>query len=154
MKKPVLLPILTIALAAILLFGASAGLKGVAEKNQWETQLKLMRIVLPNSAEFTEEPYTGDDANIRAVYKAENGFVVKTAVYGYAGDVTMLIGVSNKGNVTGLVVTDLEETFGLGANALTDHRFLSQFLNTDGGVAIGTGADAFSSATGSAVAAT
>lgn len=62
----------------------------------------------------------------------------------------MFIGVSNKGTVTGLVVWEMYETFGLGANALNDHEFLAQFLNTGGNVAIGTpGADAFSGATGS-----
>jgi electron transport complex protein RnfG len=60
----------------------------------------------------------------------------------------MLVGVSNGGKVTGLVVTDLSETCGLGAEALSEHPFLAQFLNTSGNVAIGTaGADAFSGAT-------
>ena len=60
------------------------------------------------------------------------------------------MGVTNEGKVTGLTVQDMQETPGLGGNALYDWKFLAGFLNTDGGVAIGTaGADAFSSATGS-----
>ena len=59
----------------------------------------------------------------------------------------MLVGVNNNGKVTGMVVTDLSETYGLGANALTDHAFLAQFLNQNGEMAITTGEDAFSSAT-------
>ena len=62
----------------------------------------------------------------------------------------MLIGVSNEGRVTGLVVRELSETFGLGANALTDHVFLSQFLNGSEFAIAGAEADAFSGATGSA----
>jgi len=48
------------------------------------------------------------------------------------------------------VVGVMHKTLGLGAQALTDHVFLSQFLNTAGGVAIGSPdaeADAFSGAT-------
>ena len=61
----------------------------------------------------------------------------------------MFIGVNNDGKVTGLVVRDLSETFGLGKEALTDHEFLKQFLNSEGSFEVVTGApDAFSGATG------
>ncbi len=149
MKKEILLPILTIVLAALILFGAAFGLNGIAAKNAQAEHLELMRTLLPGSENFTVEPYSGEDANIRSVHKGENGFVVETVTYGYAGDITMYIGVSNEGKVTGLVVRELSETFGLGANALTDHEFLSQFLNGSGEFAVATsGADAFSGATG------
>ena len=149
MKKEILLPILTIALAALILFGAAFGLNGVAAKNAQAEHLQLMRTLLPGSENFTVEPYAGDDANIRSVHKGENGFVIETVTYGYAGEITMHIGVSNEGKVTGLVVRELSETFGLGANALTDHVFLAQFLNSSGEFAVATsGADAFSGATG------
>ena len=142
--------IIAITLCALVLFGASLGLNGIAAENAQAAHLELMRTLLPGSENFTVEPYTGEDANIRSVHKAENGYVIETVSYGYAGDITMLIGVSNSGKVTGLVVRDMSETFGLGAQALTDHVFLSQFLNTTGGVAIGSPdaeADAFSGAT-------
>jgi electron transport complex protein RnfG len=148
-KKDILLPILTIALAALVLFGAAFGLKGVAAENAQAEHLKLMQTLLPGSETFIAEAYAGDDANIRSVHKGENGFVIETVTYGYAGEITMYIGVSNEGKVTGLVVRELSETFGLGANALTDHVFLAQFLNSSGEFAVATsGADAFSGATG------
>ena len=63
----------------------------------------------------------------------------------------MLIGVSNAGKVTGLVVRDMSETYGLGLEALTDVEFLRQFLNSSGSFAVATsGADAFSGATAAA----
>lgn len=149
MKKSILLPILTIALAAILLFGLSVGLNGIAAKNAQAEHIQIMQTLLPGSADFVVEPYTGDDANIRSVHKGENGFVIETVTYGYAGDITMLVGVSNEGKVTGLVVREAYETVGLGNYALTDHEFLSQFLNGAGEFTVATGsADAFSSATG------
>lgn len=149
MKKPILLPVLAILLAAIVLFGASLGLNGIAAKNAQEEHLQLMQTLLPGSTSFTVEPYAGDDANIRSVHKGENGFVIETATYGYAGEITMYVGVSNAGKVTGLVVRDLSETPGLGAEALTNVDFLKQFLNSSGTFAVATaGADAFSGATG------
>ena len=150
MKKNVLFPILSVALIALVLFGASMALRGVAQANAQKEHLRLMQTLLPGSESFTLEAYTGSDANIRSVHKGEGGFVVETCVNGYAGEISMLIGVSSEGKVTGLTVLELHETLGLGANALRDHEFLSQFLNTGGDVAIQTGsADAFSGATGS-----
>lgn len=148
MKKSILVPVLTIVLAAAVLFGVAYGLTGPATANAQAAHLELLRTLLPGSESFTLEPYSGEDANIRSVHKGETGFVVETVTYGYAGDITMYIGVSTEGRVTGLVVHDLEETWGLGAEALTDHVFLSQFLNSAGAFAVATaGEDAFSGAT-------
>lgn len=147
MKKPILIPIITIVLAAGILFGVSLGLNGIAAKNAQAEHLKIMQTVLPGSTNFVVEHYSGDDINIRSVHKAENGFVIETVTAGYAGDITMLIGVSNEGTVTGVVVREMSETFGLGANSLTDHVFLSQFLNTSGEVEVGTTVDAITGAT-------
>ena len=145
MKKLIVL----ILVAALVLFGASFALQSTAAKKAQAEHLWLMQTLLPDSKEFTRESYAGDDANIRSVHKAENGFVIETVTRGYADDITMFIGVNNDGKVTGLVVYEAHETFGLGNEALTDHVFLSQFLNSNGTFAVATGgADAFSSATG------
>jgi electron transport complex protein RnfG len=148
--KKILIPLISVLLVAVVLFGTSWALRDVAQANAQKEHLRLMQTLLPGSETFTLEPYTGEDANIRSVHKGENGFVIETCTYGYAGEITMLIGVSNEGKVVGLRVLDMSETLGLGANALTDYEFLAQFLNTEGGVAIQTGGeDAFSGATGS-----
>ena len=149
MKKPVLLPIIAIVVATLVLLAASFGLNGIAEQNAQKDHIQLMQTLLPDSKEFALEPYSGEDANIRSVHKAENGFVIETVTYGYAGEITMFVGVNNDGKVTGLVVRDLSETFGLGKEALTDHVFLKQFLNSSGSFEVVTAApDAFSGATG------
>lgn len=148
MHKSVLMPIVAILVASCILLGAYNGLL-VFRQARDEAELKAkMQTILPGSSEFTQEEYTGEDSNIRAVYKGENGYVIQTVTYGYAGNITMLIGVSNEGKVTGLQIRQMQETYGLGAQALTDWEFLGQFLNTAGNVAIATsGADAFSVAT-------
>ena len=143
--------IITIAVAALILFGTSAALQGTASKKAQEEHLWLMQTLLPGSESFVVVPYDGEDANIQSVHKADNGFVIETLTYGYADNIRMLIGVSNEGKVTGLVVREAHETVGLGNEALTDHAFLSQFLNSSGTFEVAThGADAFSSATGTA----
>ena len=151
MKKPIFLPILTILIAAAILLAASFGLKGIATEKAQADHIWLMQTLLPDSKEFTLEPYSGEDANIVSVHKAENGYVVETVTYGYAGEITMFVGVNNAGNVTGLVVYEAHETPGLGNEALTDHVFLAQFLNKSGTFEVTThGADAFSGATAQA----
>lgn len=148
MKKSILMPICAIAIAAVILFAAAAGLNGIAVKNAQAEHLKIMQTLLPGSDSFTLEAYSGEDANIRSVHKSGKGFVIETVTYGYAGDITMLIGVSTEGKVTGLVVRDMQETFGLGAQALTNHVFLSQFLNSAGTFEVAAAEDAFTGATG------
>ena len=149
MKKSVLIPILAILACAALLFGANVIFGAVYRVNWLSQHMVDMTTLLPGAESFTVEPYSGEDANILSVHKAENGYVIETQTYGYAGNITVLVGVSNEGKVTGLVVRNLSETVGLGANALHDTDFLAQFLNGTGSFAIGTsGADAFSGATG------
>ena len=147
MKKQILLPIVTILVAAALLLALSFGLNGVAAGNAQKAHQQLMQTLLPGSTEFVVEPYAGEDANIRSVHKGENGFVIETVTRGYADDITMYVGVSNEGKVTGLVVYEMYETYGLGAQALTDVEFLAQFLNTTGEAAVGESVDALTGAT-------
>ena len=151
MKKGILMPVLAVLIAAAVLLGLSAGLSGVAAKNAQEEHLKLLKMMSPGSETFTLEAYDGEDANIRGVHKGEKGFVIETVTYGYAGEITVFVGVSNEGKVTGLVVRDLSETYGLGREALTNVDFLKQFLNQGGSFTVATsGADAFSGATATA----
>ena len=149
MKKSILIPILAVILCTALLLGVSALTSGMYLDNSRALHLKDLQTLLPGATEFTVEPYAGEDANIISVHKADIGYVIETQTYGYAGNITILVGVNREGRVTGLVVRDMQETPGLGANALPDADVLAQFLNKSGSFAIGTaGADAFSGATG------
>ena len=145
--KELLRPVVAIAAAALVLFGASAALGPAAERNREAERAEMMARLLPGSAGFTPEEYTGEDENITAVYKADTGYVIETVTAGYAGDIRMLVGVDNNGGVTGLVVRELEETYGLGREALSDTGFLGQFLNTTGEAAVGEDVDAITGAT-------
>ena len=145
--KSLLIPIIAICVFAATLSGVKAGTASAAQLN-YETELNnLMLALLPGSTSFTEEAYDGDDANIKAVYRADNGCVIMTSTYGYAGDIVMLIGVDNDGDVKGVVVREMAETYGLGANALSDVDFLAQFLWTEGDAEVGMNVDALTGAT-------
>lgn len=147
MKKP----IIAIILAAAILFAVSAATFDIGLANSRKAHEEMMQTLLPGATEFTVEPHTWEDANIVSVHKSDLGFVVETKTYGYAGEITMLVGVNNAGKVTGLVVREAHETFGLGGNALSDHEFLAQFLNQSGSFEVATvGEDAFSGATAEA----
>ena len=147
MRKTVFMPVLAILLAAALLLAGYNLLLPIRQRNAEAELLEKMQTLLPGSTTFQEEAYTGEDANIAAVYKGEGGYVVKTVTDGYAGKITMLIGVSNDGKVTGLQVREMSETFGLGGEAMTDWEFLAQFLNTKGDAAVGEDIDAITGAT-------
>ena len=143
--------VITIVIAAAVLLAASFGLNGIAARNAQAAHQKSMETLMPGSSSFTVVPYDGEDGNIVSIHKGETGYVIETVTYGYAGNITMDIGVNFDGRVMGMVVRDLEETWSLGAEALTDYEFLCQFLNKDGTFAVGTpGADAFSGATAEA----
>ena len=142
--------VIAILVAALVLLAATFGMNGIAAKRAQEEHLWLMRTLLADQeATFQVEPYAGEDETIRSVHKSTFGYVIETVTRGYADEMTVVVGVSNDGRVTGLVVLDAHETLGLGSKALTDHVFLSQFLNKSGTCTIGN-ADAFSGATGEA----
>ena len=145
--RKIFVPILTILLATVILLGLYNGLLGVRRSNEDIELHAKMQTILPGSYKFTEEEYTGEDANIHRVWKGETGYIVETVTYGYAGNIRMLVGVCNEGNVTGLQIRDMQETYGLGKEALTDWEFLAQFLRTEGNAEVGTNVDAITGAT-------
>ena len=145
--RKIWLPIGALLLAAVLLLGAYNLTLGLRQENQEKELQAKMSVLLPGSKTFTAEEYTGDDQTIAYVYKGETGYVIGTTTAGYAGTIRMLIGVHNDGYVTGLQVRQMEETFGLGGEALTDWEFLAQFLRTEGDAAVGENIDAITGAT-------
>ena len=155
MKEKYVAPILAIVIAAVVLVGGKGVLAGTAEKNVEIARNKIMCALLPGSTSFAPEEFdASENTAIKSVYKAENGYVIESTAYGYNGDVVLMVGVSNEGTVTGVTVKDLQETRGLGANALTNVPFLAQFLLTGGDAEVGTNVDALTGATVSSKAVT
>ena len=145
--RKIFMPIITFVLAAVILLGLYNGLNGERFVNEMHDLQEKMEAMLPGSKVFTPEEYTGEDTNIHKVWKGETGYIVETITYGYAGNIRMLVGVCNEGNVTGLQIRDMQETYGLGKEALTNWEFLAQFLRTEGDAEVGTNVDAITGAT-------
>ena len=155
MKSKIVTPVLAIAMVAVVLLGGKAALLGKAEANVEIARNKIMSALLPGSTSFVPEEFDAEqNSAIKSVYKAENGYVIESTAYGYNGDITLMVGVSNEGKVTGLTVENLQETWGLGAKALTDVPFLAQFLLTGGDAEVGSNIDALTGATVSSKAVT
>ena len=147
MNKSLLRSLIVLVLTAVVLLAATFGLQGLAVKNAQAKHLQIMQTLLPGSVDFVVEPYTGEDANVRSVHKADEGFVIETATQGYADEIVVLVGVDKDGSVTGIVVKEMHETVGLGMSGLTDWEFLAQFLRTSGEAEVGTNVDALTGAT-------
>ncbi len=136
-----------LVLACLVLVLTRTAMASTAERRAAQEQQAMMETLLPGGVTFTPETYDGEDENITAIWKSETGYVVETVVDGYAGPIRQWTGVDESGSVTGLVVRDMEETLGLGREALTDVSFLSQFVGTRGQAAVGEGVDAITGAT-------
>ena len=145
--RKILLPLLSLFACAVLLFGTHAFLRPVAAHNAAEEQRNTMQQLLPGAVSFSREEYHGDDPNITAVFRGENGCVIETSVIGYVDTITLWVGVSESGKVTGLTVRSIAETPGLGQRALRDRAFLEQFLGSSGSAAASEEIDALSGAT-------
>jgi len=145
--KNLVKPLAILGITALVLGGTSFGLSSLEKKYEQEALEIMLHTLLPRSEGFVEEEYTGEDGNIQKVYKAHNGYVIETCTAGYVDDITMLVGVNNDGMVTGVVVQEMAETYGLGLNAVNDVEFLKQFLKTSGEAEVGKNVDAISGAT-------
>lgn len=147
MKRSVFPPLLTLLAAALLLLGSALAFHHTTQQCARAAHLRLLHAVLPGSTHFVLEPYHGEDRSIYRVHRGDTGVVIQTVTPGYAAPIRMMVGVSNEGFVTGLVVETMSETAGLGSKALTDHAFLAQLLNTSGNAEVGKNIDALSGAT-------
>ena len=147
MNKSLLRAVLALALTAVVLLAVTFGLRSLATEKARAEHLRIMQTLLPGSTDFVVEPYTGEDALVRSVHKADEGFVIETVTQGYADEITVLVGVDNDGAVTGIVVKEMHETLGLGMNGLTDWEFLAQYLGTSGEAEVGSNVDALTGAT-------
>lgn len=140
-------PLLALVLVAGILWGVSAALLPTARDKALAERDETFATLLPGSTSFTKEAYEDGEDVISAVWRGEGGYVIETVTAGYDGDLTLWVGVSDQGQVTGLMTRDLSETWGLGGEALDNTTFLGQFLNTSGSAEVGGEVDALTGAT-------
>jgi len=127
------------AIASGLLAYVNSVTAPVIAKNEQEKQQNAMRVVLPQAQGFEEKNLLSDkmDSTVTGVYKSSNdaGYVVTAAPIGYGGEISIVVGISKDGKVSGVNITSQSETAGLGAKC-TDEEFLLQFLGKEENISV------------------
>jgi electron transport complex protein RnfG len=77
-------------------------------------------------------------------------FAFEVSSKGYGGDITMIVGISSIGDVTGVAIIEMNETLGVGTRTL-DPDFLEQFIGKRSGVSVGRGANNVDAVAGATV---
>ena len=108
-----------------------------------------MQEVLPSSA-YTPIEYTGGDTLVKAVYRADGGYVVEVTPAGFGGEIDMVVGVDDNLQVTGVSIISMSETSGLGANA-SKEGFRSQFAGQSGSLAVSKDGGTIDALTGATI---
>lgn len=85
-----------------------------------------------DSATAKDYPVQGESTVQQIIsYVNDSGktvYAVKAVPTGYAGDIEMMVGLDETGNVTGVEIITMSETPGLGAGVKGNEKWLSQFL--------------------------
>lgn len=118
------------AVAGLLLGSAYVVTKEPIAKQDELTKAEAMKEVLPEASEFKAKDAALEGV-VKEVYEGTAsekvvGYAVKVAPKGYGGTIELTVGISTEGKVTGIKITSLSETPGLGANA-PKPKFSGQF---------------------------
>lgn len=109
--------------AAFLLAGVNKITAPKIVQAEKEAAEIAMKSVLPDAQEFIELC-----EGVNAGFKGEDvvGYCVDTAANGYGGEITMIVGITAEGTVSGIEILSHSETAGLGAKAV-EPEFKEQF---------------------------
>lgn len=124
------------AVCALLLGLMNAGTKDrIAAVEQAKKEAAMAAVL--SAENYTPVAYTGSDATIDKVYRAgDAGYVIQVSPAGsFGGGLTIMVGVSSSGTVSGVEIVKSSETSGLGANAKKP-AFREQFIGLSGTVAV------------------
>ena len=131
------------AVAALLLSVVYSVTKPTIEALAEQTRKESMAAVMADATNFTPVEYsaTGGVTGVDAAYNGTElvGYCVQTAPSGFGGTISMMVGVSTDGSVTGVSILSHAETSGLGTKAMTD-EFLAQYVGKTGMMTVKTGA--------------
>lgn len=86
---------------------------------------------LVQEAGYAKDEITGL-VKAKAADGTDAGYVISvTAGGGYGGNIVFAMGVDPKGTITGISITEISETPGLGMKAKTDPTFINQFIGKE-----------------------
>lgn len=141
----ILKPALTLTIICLIISLALAGTNVLTadaiaqnnEKEAYETRIK----VLEGADDFETvaiEPFTTEDGSqFVEMVRATNGtgYVATTTTKGYGGEMTVMTGFDNDGNIVGVSVLSSSETPGLGKKA-EEPDFTEQYLGKSGPLSV------------------
>ena len=132
----------TLLLIAGIMAAALAGVNAVtapiiAQLNYEKTQQAVSAVLEGGGEELSTFPET---PLVSKVYQGENGYAVEVTPSGFDNTITMMVGVGNDGNVTGISIISHTETAGLGAVAAASTAagtaFRDQFVGLNGTISV------------------
>ena len=144
-KESTVMYVLRLAVTLLLISGVmAAALAGVnsitapkIEQLNYEKTQAAVSAVLPGGGDEVAAPAVD---LVSKVYKGTNGYAVEVTPSGFDNTITMMVGVDNSGNVTGISIISHTETAGLGAVAAATtsagEAFRAQFVGLNGNVSV------------------
>ena len=156
------------AVVALALAGVNAVTKDKIAANKAAKTTAALQQVVPFQGEVAEVPFVDETGMVSKVYSvtmdtrnSDNmvlravGYAVEVVPSGFGGTITMMVGVSVDGRVTGISIISHTETPGLGAVAAanTDKgaAFRDQFAGLVSGITIGSGENQIDSISGATI---
>lgn len=118
-----------------------------------EKRLASMAAVMPGANVFSELYCEDETINgITGAYSGTRflGYCVQVSPNGFGGTISLMVGVSEGGSVTGVSILDHSETAGLGSKA-DSPDFLDQYIGKSGTVNVNTGKNAIDGITGATI---
>ena len=143
--KPVIALTIIAVLAGLALSGVFSMTKDTISKQELAKETEAYKAVCPDAATFEEaeaaadalKEMEGTTPRVNKAYIAKDadgntvGYALSVTGKGFGGDVTLAVGLSADGEITGLSFTELSETAGLGMRA-DEPAFKDQFIGKSG----------------------
>lgn len=134
-KAVIVLTLICVVVAA-LLGGTYTVTEPLIAAARLESRNAAMREVLPGASDFTEIPFT-EMENIESAFQDKDGtgYVFTVLDKGYGGKLSVMVGISQDGEITGSKLMNNSETPGLGAK-VGKAKYADQYIGKDeGGIA-------------------
>ena len=156
--------VLRLALTLLVISAVTAGLLAyvnsitapmIANVNK-QKQIDAMSAVVPDADTAQLVEYTDPNGVILEVYKTASAYAIKVAAPGgFGGNIEMMVGVSQDGEVLGISVISHAETAGLGAIAADKtekgEAFRAQFAGQTGTVTVSKDGGTIEAITGATI---
>lgn len=135
---------LTLLAITALVAAALAGVNAITEdriaQQKQEKIQKAIAQVLPGAKVSGQVEFEDASGLVGAVYESDLGYAVEVVPAGFGGGITMMVGITREGKVSGVAVVSHTETAGLGsvaaANTAAGEAFRNQFLGASGPLAV------------------